>query len=55
MAKVIFKNLASEMEIEVMCRGLVVLFPEPSNPILCLNTVAGSQGVFQGGGGGVAV
>ena len=32
MAKVIFKNLASEMEIEVMCRGLVVLFPEPSNP-----------------------
>ena len=32
MAKVIFKNLASEMEIEVICRGLVVLFPEPSNP-----------------------
>ena len=32
MAEVIFKGFSSEMEIEAVSRGLVVLFPEPSNP-----------------------
>ncbi len=32
MAEVIFKSLSYEMEIEAVSRGLVVLFPEPSNP-----------------------
>ena len=32
MAEVIFKGLSSEMGIEAVSRGLVVLFPEPSNP-----------------------
>lgn len=32
MAEVIFKSLSYEMEMETISRGLVVLFPEPSNP-----------------------
>ena len=32
MAEVIFKGLSSEMEIEAVSRGVIVLFPEPSNP-----------------------
>ncbi len=32
MAEVIFKGLSYEMGIEAVSRGLVVLFPEPSNP-----------------------
>ena len=32
MAEVIFRNFSHNMEIEVSSRGLVVLFPEPSNP-----------------------
>ena len=32
MAEVIFRSLDTASEIEVMSRGLVVLFPEPSNP-----------------------
>ena len=32
MAEVIFKGLALEMGIEAISRGLIVLFPEPSNP-----------------------
>lgn len=32
MAEVIFRSLSYEMEIEAVSRGLVVLFPEPSNP-----------------------
>ncbi len=32
MAEVIFKNFLCDMEMEVTSRGLVVLFPEPSNP-----------------------
>lgn len=32
MAEVIFKNLSYDMELEVRSRGIVVLFPEPSNP-----------------------
>ena len=32
MAEVIFKKLSYDMEIEAGSRGLVVLFPEPSNP-----------------------
>ena len=32
MAEVIFNKLSYEMEIEAQSRGLVVLFPEPSNP-----------------------
>ncbi|WP_274380786.1 low molecular weight protein arginine phosphatase [Anaerosporobacter faecicola] len=32
MAEVIFRSLDTESDIEIMSRGLVVLFPEPSNP-----------------------
>lgn len=32
MAEVLFKNLLSDSSIQVLSRGLVVLFPEPSNP-----------------------
>ncbi len=32
MAEVIFRNFSHNMEIEAISRGLVVLFPEPSNP-----------------------
>ena len=32
MAEVIFKRFAAEMDIEAVSRGIVVLFPEPSNP-----------------------
>lgn len=32
MAQIIFKSLSYELEIEAESRGLVVLFPEPSNP-----------------------
>lgn len=32
MAAVLFKSLQSDNSIEVLSRGLVVLFPEPSNP-----------------------
>ena len=32
MAEVIFKKLSYEMAVEAGSRGLVVLFPEPSNP-----------------------
>lgn len=32
MAEVIFRSLSYEMELEAQSRGLVVLFPEPSNP-----------------------
>ncbi len=32
MAEVIFRSLETESDMEVMSRGLVVLFPEPSNP-----------------------
>lgn len=32
MAEVIFRNLSYDMGIEAISRGLVVLFPEPSNP-----------------------
>ena len=32
MAEVIFKRFAAEMDMEAVSRGIVVLFPEPSNP-----------------------
>ncbi|MFW5649783.1 MAG: low molecular weight protein arginine phosphatase [Acetivibrio ethanolgignens] len=32
MAEVLFKSLQSDNSIQVLSRGLVVLFPEPSNP-----------------------
>lgn len=32
MAEVIFRNLSYDMGIEAFSRGIVVLFPEPSNP-----------------------
>ena len=32
MAEVIFKRLSVEMGIEAVSRGIVVLFPQPSNP-----------------------
>ena len=32
MAEVIFKRFSAEMGIEAVSRGMVVLFPEPSNP-----------------------
>lgn len=32
MAEVIFKSLETESDIVVISRGLIVLFPEPSNP-----------------------
>ena len=32
MAKTIFKSMETNREIEVLSRGVVVLFPEPTNP-----------------------
>ena len=32
MAKAIFSDIVTEREIEILARGLVVLFPEPMNP-----------------------
>ena len=32
MAETIFKNMVLDSDLEVLSRGLVVLFPEPSNP-----------------------
>lgn len=39
-AEILFKSMASDSELEVISRGLVVLFPEPANPkaeVVCVN------------------